>query len=124
MAMTAEFSNALRSTFMFSKSGGKCTDVQFIIWKKGSLRILTASHTALLCGSPSNPPTLQTHSVVKCDQRDEERLLFHIVHPTTAGKMGGKGTGHCPSDGTWLGRDPWWCYRLMQLRIQVNDGFH
>ena len=91
MATKAEFSHALSSTFMFSKSGGKCTNVQFIVWKKGLLHILTASHTALLCGSPSDPPTLQTQSVVKCDQRDEERLLFHIVHPPTSGKMGVKG---------------------------------
>lgn len=52
-ATKAEFSNALRSTFMFSKSGDECTDVQFTVWKKGLLHRLTASHAALLCGSPT-----------------------------------------------------------------------
>lgn len=33
-------------------------------------------------------------------------------------------TGHCPSNGLGLGRDPRWCYCLSQLRVQANDGFH
>lgn len=85
--MKAGFSNALRSTFMFSKRGGRDTDVQFIVQKKGLLHILAANPTALLC----SPQTLQLFINIQDQmQPDEEWLLLHTVHPTP-GKTGRKG---------------------------------
>lgn len=120
--MKAGFSNALRSTFMFSKRGGRDTDVQFIVQKKGLLHILAANTTALLC-SPSDSPTLHKYSGSNATRWGMAVIAHCPSHAREDGKERGL-TGHCPSNGLGLGRDPRWCYCLSQLRAQANDGFH
>lgn len=91
-ASNAEFSNALRSAFLFSTSGGECTDAQLIAYGKG----LMAGHTTRLCSSPSDTPT----QVWPKGQGPSVTSQCPSCHVRECGRERGQ-TGHCPSDGTW-----------------------